>query len=73
MNENKKVQKVVFSTKLRKAFQIQDKRLEMEQKLKHADENRARVIEQRIETAKEVGQRRSASKDLGHEATGAEQ
>ena len=45
----------------------------MELKLQHADENRAKVIEQRIETAKEVGQRRSASQNLGNAPTGAEQ
>jgi len=66
--EIEKVQKIVESTKVKNAQELEAMRSEMLMKHQKADENREKRLEQVKQTAQEVGQRRSASKDMAPKA-----
>jgi hypothetical protein len=66
--ELEKVQKVVESQKSKKTLEIETMRQGIILKHQKADENREKILEQVVQTAQEVGQRRSQSKDIAPQA-----
>ena len=62
--ELEKVQKVVASQKSKATLELETKKLELLLKHQKADENREKILEQVVQTAQVVGQRRSQSKDF---------